>query len=119
MEHDALAQKRREMVASQLTARGIADERVLQAIRDVPREAFVPETFIDNLSHYTALRVAYRHIKRATTDDGLREGLDLLWDIALPSKTVIYPLLNGVCVMPRNAWQRRWNEAHLTKKSSA
>jgi protein-L-isoaspartate(D-aspartate) O-methyltransferase len=31
------------MVATQLRARGIADERVLAAMTDVPREAFVPE----------------------------------------------------------------------------
>ena len=32
------------MVAEQLVARGIRDERVLDAMRRVPREAFVPET---------------------------------------------------------------------------
>ena len=42
-----------------------------------------PEVLIGNLSHYTALRVAYRHIRRAKTDDALREGLYLLWEIAL------------------------------------
>ena len=30
------------MVASQIEARGIRDERILQAMRDVPRERFVP-----------------------------------------------------------------------------
>jgi protein-L-isoaspartate(D-aspartate) O-methyltransferase len=34
---------RERMVASQLEARGIADERVLEAMRAVPREAFVPD----------------------------------------------------------------------------
>ena len=42
-----------------------------------------PEIFIPNLSHYTALRVAYRHIKRAADDDALRDGLEQLWQIAL------------------------------------
>jgi protein-L-isoaspartate(D-aspartate) O-methyltransferase len=31
------------MVAEQIAARGVADGKVLQALRDVPREAFVPE----------------------------------------------------------------------------
>ncbi len=34
---------REEMVEAQLRARGIRDERVLSAFREVPREAFVPE----------------------------------------------------------------------------
>lgn len=34
---------RREMVEHQIAARGIQDPRVLEAIRSVPREAFVPE----------------------------------------------------------------------------
>ena len=35
--------QREAMVATQLRARGIADERVLAAMADVPREAFVPD----------------------------------------------------------------------------
>lgn len=35
------------MVALQIAARGVADERVLQALREVPREAFVPEAWRD------------------------------------------------------------------------
>ncbi len=38
-----LESERDEMVRSHLAARGIQDERVLQAFREVPREAFVPE----------------------------------------------------------------------------
>ncbi|HEY0510540.1 MAG TPA: protein-L-isoaspartate(D-aspartate) O-methyltransferase [Thermoanaerobaculia bacterium] len=34
---------RREMVDRQIAARGVRDERVLEALRTVPREAFVPE----------------------------------------------------------------------------
>jgi protein-L-isoaspartate(D-aspartate) O-methyltransferase len=34
---------RKEMVDRQIAARGIRDERVLEALRTVPREAFVPE----------------------------------------------------------------------------
>jgi protein-L-isoaspartate(D-aspartate) O-methyltransferase len=33
------------MVASQLRARGVTDERVLEAMGAIPREAFVPESF--------------------------------------------------------------------------
>jgi protein-L-isoaspartate(D-aspartate) O-methyltransferase len=41
---DARAQRERErMVATQLRARGISDERVLAALLAVPREQFVPE----------------------------------------------------------------------------
>src|SRR5690242_6864279 len=35
--------KAARMVERQIAARGITDERVLAAMRDVPREAFVPE----------------------------------------------------------------------------
>lgn len=42
-----------------------------------------PDIFIPNLSHYTALRVTYHHLKRAQNDDALREGLEQLWQIAL------------------------------------
>ena len=34
-------ERRHSMVARQIAARGIADERVLEAMRRVPREAFV------------------------------------------------------------------------------
>jgi protein-L-isoaspartate(D-aspartate) O-methyltransferase len=33
--------KREHMVASQLARRGVTDERVLEAMREVPREAFI------------------------------------------------------------------------------
>ncbi len=38
-----LAARREEMVDRQIAARGITDEAVLEAMREVPREAFVPE----------------------------------------------------------------------------
>lgn len=38
---------RQNMVREQLLARGISDERVLEAIATVPREVFVPEEFRD------------------------------------------------------------------------
>src|SRR3954470_23991389 len=40
---DAHARRRRRMVERQLRRRGIADERVLQAMSEVPRELFLPE----------------------------------------------------------------------------
>lgn len=40
---DRFAQLRADMVAKQLVARGIKDERVLAAMRRVPRHLFVPE----------------------------------------------------------------------------
>jgi len=41
------AQQREEMVQRQLAERGIRDERVLDAMRAVPRERFVPENYRD------------------------------------------------------------------------
>lgn len=38
------AEQRRRMVQQQLAARGIGDERVLQAMQDIPREEFIPES---------------------------------------------------------------------------
>jgi protein-L-isoaspartate(D-aspartate) O-methyltransferase len=40
---DGLARKRRRMVEAQIAARGVRNTRVLEAMRRVPREAFVPE----------------------------------------------------------------------------
>jgi len=42
-EDDSLAQKRERMVADTIEARGVADPRVLYAMRTVPRHLFVPE----------------------------------------------------------------------------
>jgi hypothetical protein len=38
---------RERMVHAQLMARGISDERVLTAMREVPREPFIPERYRD------------------------------------------------------------------------
>jgi len=43
MSEDGFARERRRMVESQLRARGIRDERVLEAMATVPRECFVDE----------------------------------------------------------------------------
>src|SRR3954454_428497 len=40
---DEFARRRERMVERQLRRRGIADERVLQAMGEVPREGFLPE----------------------------------------------------------------------------
>jgi protein-L-isoaspartate(D-aspartate) O-methyltransferase len=37
--------RRREMVDRQIQARGIRDLRILQAMRDIPREKFIPEEY--------------------------------------------------------------------------
>ena len=41
------SRERERMVDRQIAARGVQDERVLQAMRDVPREAFVPEELVE------------------------------------------------------------------------
>ena len=43
MREDDFARERRRMVESQLRARGIRDERVLEAMATIPRERFVDE----------------------------------------------------------------------------
>ena len=43
-QHDSSEQQREEMVRVQLAERGIRDLRVLDAMRQVPRHEFVPET---------------------------------------------------------------------------
>jgi len=44
-EQDSSAQERREMVESQLRRRGIHDQRVLNAMAQVPRHEFVPDEY--------------------------------------------------------------------------
>jgi protein-L-isoaspartate(D-aspartate) O-methyltransferase len=46
--HDGFRQQREEMVRVQLADRGIHDRRVLDAMRQVPRHEFVPESFRQN-----------------------------------------------------------------------
>lgn len=50
-------QLRHRMVDYQLARRGIADERVLKAMRTVPREAFVPQAVIDRAYDDCALPI--------------------------------------------------------------
>ena len=42
-----------------------------------------PDEFIKDMTTYTALRVAFRTIKRAESDDELRQAIELLWETAL------------------------------------
>ena len=42
-----------------------------------------PDVFIKDFTVYTALRIAYRSIRRTRDKDQLRETLDLMWEIAL------------------------------------
>lgn len=44
---ETFATARKRMVETQIVARGISDERLLAALREVPREAFVPERLAD------------------------------------------------------------------------
>jgi protein-L-isoaspartate(D-aspartate) O-methyltransferase len=45
MDRDSREEERRRMVETQIAARGVSDERVLSAMRDVPRHLFVPESY--------------------------------------------------------------------------
>jgi protein-L-isoaspartate(D-aspartate) O-methyltransferase len=45
--HDRFAAERRRMVQTQIAARGVIDERVLKAMRSIPRHAFVPQEYQD------------------------------------------------------------------------
>ena len=53
-----LASQRRHMVAEQIHARGVRDKRVLEAMANVHREAFVPEHFHDLAYADTPLPIA-------------------------------------------------------------
>jgi protein-L-isoaspartate(D-aspartate) O-methyltransferase len=53
-----LARKREEMVQRQIAARGIADARVLAAMRTVPREQFVPAGLEEFAYDDTPLQIA-------------------------------------------------------------
>lgn len=45
MDKDSREEERWRMVETQIAARGISDERVLSAMREVPRHLFVPESY--------------------------------------------------------------------------
>ena len=50
--------QRREMVEHQIVARGVRDYRVLNAMREVPREAFIPEKIREFAYDDTPLPIA-------------------------------------------------------------
>ena len=52
--------EREGMVAKQLRRRGISDERVLEAMADVPREHFVPEEIRDRAYDDSALPIGHQ-----------------------------------------------------------
>ena len=56
---DDFEEARQRMVERQLAARGITDERVLQAMREVPRHRFVPEDMWDMAYRDTPLPIGY------------------------------------------------------------
>ena len=45
---DRMLRQRKNMVAIHLRARGVSDERVLTAMSEVPREAFVDDMYVEN-----------------------------------------------------------------------
>ncbi len=45
--HETFEKARKRMVEEQIAARGVEDERVLQAMRRVPRHLFVPEEYLE------------------------------------------------------------------------
>ena len=57
--HKDLNAARERMVERQLAARGIRDPRLLAAMREVPREAFVPE----NLREFATTTTRCRSVK--------------------------------------------------------
>lgn len=72
----ALVEQRRILAMDANSARQVAD--MLDIIANT-----APEEFIPNTSIYTGLQVVWRTISRARNDDELRDGLDLLWSLAL------------------------------------
>ncbi|MFH1418108.1 MAG: protein-L-isoaspartate(D-aspartate) O-methyltransferase [Planctomycetota bacterium] len=53
------ADERRQMVRRQIADRGIASERVLEAMQNVPRHWFVPEPYTDSAYRDCALPIGY------------------------------------------------------------
>ena len=55
MSHDRYDERRATMVATQIAARGVTDPAVLAAMRTVPREAFVPRSWLSVRTTTTCL----------------------------------------------------------------
>lgn len=58
-ESPELAQARAQMVAEQLIARNITDQRVIEAMNRIPRHAFVDKTLWDSAYHDGPLPIGY------------------------------------------------------------
>jgi protein-L-isoaspartate(D-aspartate) O-methyltransferase len=56
---DPFAEKRHQMVETQIKARGVTDERVLAAMEKVPRHLFVPQQYIDEAYADHPLPIGY------------------------------------------------------------
>ncbi len=56
---DRWSRARQEMVDKQIVARGVRDERVIAAMRRVPRHAFVPEVLAEEAYSDKALPIGY------------------------------------------------------------
>ena len=72
----ALVEQRRILAMNANSSRQVAN--MLDIIANT-----APEEFIKDTSVYTGLQVVWRTIARARNDDELRDGLDLLWSLAL------------------------------------
>ncbi len=82
-----------ERIFTKPLAKAIVDERRNLALdlRNAPKVAEMldiittthPDIFIKDFAVYTALRVAYRSIRRTNDKEALRETLDLMWETAL------------------------------------
>src|SRR6056297_1197605 len=55
---DDHATRRSDMVAEQIEARGVTDQRVLDAMRSVPREQFLPQGLVEFAYEDTPLPIA-------------------------------------------------------------
>ena len=81
MEDPAYCRARRRMVEDQLTARGIYDPRVLQAMGAVPREEFVPQESRDSAYSDSALALRLgQTISQPYTVAFMCQALELIGD---------------------------------------
>ena len=80
-ERDPYAALRKEMVNFQLAARGISDARVLEAMREVPRERFVDPVYLSRAYDDSALPIGWgQTISQPYMVAVMTEALDLKGD---------------------------------------
>ncbi|MHC5011989.1 MAG: protein-L-isoaspartate(D-aspartate) O-methyltransferase [Planctomycetota bacterium] len=71
-------EERRRMVAEQIAGRGVRDARVLEAMRTIPREAFLPPSFWDHAYEDRALPIACgQTISQPYVVGAMAEALDV------------------------------------------